>query len=175
MFFDHCDAQVSGRHALKRKGSLVALRDAALFKTTYAWGLRRQEAAKLDVVDFARRWGCTRESRTARSAPAQSAARVCGRPARSAVSTAAATATTRDRRSPGAVGRTRRHAAYTARSAGGSLRSPTAGGCASAASERPLVAAPVFHASGFGQLLAGLPRGSADRDPCANPRLGSLP
>jgi len=53
-FFDHCDAQVSGRHALKRKGSLAALRDAALFKTTYAWGLRRQEAAKLDVVDFAR-------------------------------------------------------------------------------------------------------------------------
>lgn len=53
-FFDHCDAQVSGRHALKRKGSLAALRDAALFKTIYAWGLRRQEAAKLDVVDFAR-------------------------------------------------------------------------------------------------------------------------
>lgn len=36
------------------RGSLAALRDAALFKTTYAWGLRRQEAAKLDVVDFAR-------------------------------------------------------------------------------------------------------------------------
>jgi hypothetical protein len=37
-FFDHCDAQVAGRHALKRKGSLAALRDAALFKTIYAWG-----------------------------------------------------------------------------------------------------------------------------------------
>ena len=53
-FFDHCDAQVSGRRALKRKGSLAALRDAALFKTMYGWGLRRKECAKLDVVDFAR-------------------------------------------------------------------------------------------------------------------------
>jgi site-specific recombinase XerD len=53
-FFDHCDAQVAGRHALKRKGSLAALRDAAMFKTIYAWGLRRREAAKLDVVDFSR-------------------------------------------------------------------------------------------------------------------------
>jgi integrase/recombinase XerC len=53
-FFDFCDAQVAGRRALRRKGSLAALRDAALFKTIYAWGLRRQEAARLDVVDFAR-------------------------------------------------------------------------------------------------------------------------
>ena len=53
-FFDHCDAWVSGRRALKRKGSLAALRDAALFKTMYGWGLRRKECAKLDVVDFAR-------------------------------------------------------------------------------------------------------------------------
>jgi len=53
-FFDHCDAQVSGRRALKRKGSLAALRDAALFKTIYGWGLRRQEAARLDVIDFSR-------------------------------------------------------------------------------------------------------------------------
>lgn len=53
-FFDHCDARVAGRHALKRKGSLAALRDAAMFKTIYAWGLRRREAAKLDVVDFSR-------------------------------------------------------------------------------------------------------------------------
>ena len=52
-FFDHCDARVSGRRALKRKGSLAALRDATLFKTMYAWGLRRKECAKLDVVDFA--------------------------------------------------------------------------------------------------------------------------
>jgi integrase/recombinase XerC len=53
-FFDFCDAQVAGGRALRRKGSLAALRDAALFKTIYAWGLRRQEAARLDVVDFAR-------------------------------------------------------------------------------------------------------------------------
>jgi hypothetical protein len=35
-FFDHCDAQVSGRHALKRTGSLAALRDAAMFITEAA-------------------------------------------------------------------------------------------------------------------------------------------
>lgn len=52
--FEHCDAQVTGRRALKRKGSLAAFRDAVLFKTIYAWGLRRQEAARLDVVDFTR-------------------------------------------------------------------------------------------------------------------------
>lgn len=53
-FFDHCDGKVAGRRAMRRKGSLAALRDAALFKLTYAWGLRRQEAARLDVVDFGR-------------------------------------------------------------------------------------------------------------------------
>jgi integrase/recombinase XerC len=31
---------------------LAAFRDATLFKTLYAWGLRRQEAARLEVVDF---------------------------------------------------------------------------------------------------------------------------
>jgi site-specific recombinase XerD len=40
---------------LRRKGSLAALRDAALFKTMYAWGPRRRECAKLDVVDFPRK------------------------------------------------------------------------------------------------------------------------
>lgn len=52
LFFDHLDAQVTGRRALRRKGSLAAFRDAVVFKTIYAWGLRRQEAARLDVVDF---------------------------------------------------------------------------------------------------------------------------
>jgi integrase len=52
MFFDHCDARVSDRRARGRKGALAAFRDAALFKTIYAWGLRRQEAARLDVTDF---------------------------------------------------------------------------------------------------------------------------
>jgi len=52
MFFDYCDARVSDRRARGRKGALAAFRDAALFKTIYAWGLRRQEAARLDVSDF---------------------------------------------------------------------------------------------------------------------------
>lgn len=54
MFFDHCDARVKARRSLRRKGSLAAFRDATLFKVIYAWGLRRQEAAMLDVTDFAR-------------------------------------------------------------------------------------------------------------------------
>ena len=52
MFFDFCDAQVARRRRLGRKGALSAFRDAALFKTIYAFGLRRQEAARLDVSDF---------------------------------------------------------------------------------------------------------------------------
>ncbi|MGH9285109.1 MAG: tyrosine-type recombinase/integrase [Acidimicrobiales bacterium] len=36
-----------------RKGWLAAFRDATLFKVVYAWGLRRREAAMLDVGDFA--------------------------------------------------------------------------------------------------------------------------
>ena len=54
LFFDHLDAQVSGRRALRRKGSLAAFRDAVLFKVIYAWGLRRQEAVRLDLNDFGR-------------------------------------------------------------------------------------------------------------------------
>jgi len=50
-FFDFCDAQVAGRRALRRKGALAALRDAALFKVAYGWGLRRTEVIRLDVVD----------------------------------------------------------------------------------------------------------------------------
>lgn len=41
-----------GRRALKRKGSLAALRDGALFKVAYAWGLRRTELVRLDVCDL---------------------------------------------------------------------------------------------------------------------------
>ena len=52
VFFDYCDARVEELRRLRRKGSLAALRDAALFKTIYAWGLRRSEAAGLDVRDF---------------------------------------------------------------------------------------------------------------------------
>jgi integrase/recombinase XerC len=57
VFFDYCDERVRELRRLRRKGSLAALRDAVLFKTIYAWGLRRQEAAKLDVSDFSRNPG----------------------------------------------------------------------------------------------------------------------
>jgi integrase/recombinase XerC len=50
--FDLCDARVAGRRALRRKGSLAALRDGALFKVCYGWGLRRTELARLDVCDL---------------------------------------------------------------------------------------------------------------------------
>jgi integrase/recombinase XerC len=53
-FFDFCDEQVTGRRALRRKGALAALRDAALFKVCYAWGLRRSELVRLDLCDFHR-------------------------------------------------------------------------------------------------------------------------
>jgi len=50
--FDHADEQVSRAGRLGRKGAMAAFRDATLFKVIYAWGLRRREAARLDVVDF---------------------------------------------------------------------------------------------------------------------------
>lgn len=53
--FDFGDEQVGRRRSLGRKGSLRAFRDAVLFKTIYAFGVRRQEAAWLDVTDFGRR------------------------------------------------------------------------------------------------------------------------
>jgi hypothetical protein len=37
----------------RRKGWLAGFRDATLFKVIYGWGLRRREAAMLDVADFA--------------------------------------------------------------------------------------------------------------------------
>ena len=40
-------------HAVPRgKGWLSAFRDATLFKVAYAWGLRRREAAMLDVAKW---------------------------------------------------------------------------------------------------------------------------
>ena len=50
--FDTIDTAVDGRGDGGRKGWLAAFRDATLFKTIYGWGLRRREAAMLDVVDF---------------------------------------------------------------------------------------------------------------------------
>jgi site-specific recombinase XerD len=53
-FLDYADEQVERAVRTKRKGALVAYRDATLFKVLYGWGLRRTEASKLDVVDFGR-------------------------------------------------------------------------------------------------------------------------
>lgn len=53
-FFDFADEQVARADRLGRKGSLAAFRDATLFKVIYAYGLRRNEAAMLDVSDFTR-------------------------------------------------------------------------------------------------------------------------
>lgn len=52
-FFDRADVEVDRIRALGRKGSLPAWRDAVLFKTAYAWGLRRNEVRRLQRVDFA--------------------------------------------------------------------------------------------------------------------------
>jgi len=51
-FFDYCDDRVAQAQKTGRKGWLAAFRDAVVFKTIYAWGLRRREAAMLDVVDW---------------------------------------------------------------------------------------------------------------------------
>jgi site-specific recombinase XerD len=51
-FFDHADEQVDRVREAGRKGWLPIFRDAVLFKTAYAFGLRRNEARMLDVVDF---------------------------------------------------------------------------------------------------------------------------
>ncbi|WP_218061862.1 tyrosine-type recombinase/integrase [Planobispora rosea] len=53
-FFDHADEQVQQVRGGGRKGWLPAFRDAVLFKTAYAFGLRRNETRMLDVVDFSR-------------------------------------------------------------------------------------------------------------------------
>lgn len=51
-FFDVCDERVASIGRRRRKGSLAAMRDAQIFKTIYAWGLRRREVAGLDVADL---------------------------------------------------------------------------------------------------------------------------
>ncbi|GAA1857898.1 tyrosine-type recombinase/integrase [Actinomadura bangladeshensis] len=51
-FFDHADDQIHRVSGAGRKGWLPAFRDATLFKTAYAYGLRRRETRMLDVVDF---------------------------------------------------------------------------------------------------------------------------
>ena len=53
-FFDFCDDRVDQAIRKGRKGAIHAYRDATLFKAMYAWGLRRTEASRLDVMDFHR-------------------------------------------------------------------------------------------------------------------------
>jgi integrase len=60
--FDYFDDRVESIARAGRKGSLAALRDAVIFKTCYAFGLRRNELARLDVADLRpnpdmARWG----------------------------------------------------------------------------------------------------------------------
>ena len=52
LLFDVADDAVADIASTGRKGFLPAFRDATLFKVIYAWGLRRREAAMLDVGDF---------------------------------------------------------------------------------------------------------------------------
>ncbi|WP_104136024.1 tyrosine-type recombinase/integrase [Cryobacterium sp. Y62] len=62
LLFDWLDDRVDRLARSGRKGALAALRDAVMLKTTYAFGLRRNELARLDVADLRpnphmRKWG----------------------------------------------------------------------------------------------------------------------
>jgi integrase len=50
-FFDYIDDLYDTVRRRKRKGGLALLRDSAMFKTIYAWGLRRREASRLAMAD----------------------------------------------------------------------------------------------------------------------------
>lgn len=52
--FDAADGRVEEIRARRRKSALAAMRDAVILKVVYAYGLRRREAAMLDMVDFRR-------------------------------------------------------------------------------------------------------------------------
>ena len=52
--FDAADARAGQIRDRGRKGALAAMRDAAIIKVAYAFGLRRRETAMLDVADFRR-------------------------------------------------------------------------------------------------------------------------
>ena len=51
-FFDAADSRVDAIVRARRKGALSALRDSQIFKTIYAFGLRRAEAVGLDIADL---------------------------------------------------------------------------------------------------------------------------
>jgi integrase/recombinase XerC len=57
-FFEHCDNEVARIRALGRKGWLPAFRDAALFKTAYAYGL----FSRVRLVRKAFNFSCLRSS-----------------------------------------------------------------------------------------------------------------
>jgi integrase len=52
--FDAADWRAGQIRAQGRKGALAALRDAAVLKMVYPYGLRRQEAGGLDLADLRR-------------------------------------------------------------------------------------------------------------------------
>lgn len=52
--FDAADERAEKIRSSRRKGLLAALRDAAMVKTTYAYGLRRREVCRLDLSDLRR-------------------------------------------------------------------------------------------------------------------------
>jgi site-specific recombinase XerD len=52
--FDAADARPAKIRSQGRKGSLAALRDAAVIKTVYAYGTRRTETSRLDLTDLRR-------------------------------------------------------------------------------------------------------------------------
>lgn len=58
--FDTADARVELIRSRGRKGVLAVLRDAAILRTMYGFGLRRREAAMLDLADFRRNARATR-------------------------------------------------------------------------------------------------------------------
>ncbi len=51
-FFDAADSLVHRARRLKRKGSLAAMRDGAMFKQMYAFGARRTEHTRVDLTDM---------------------------------------------------------------------------------------------------------------------------
>ncbi|MFE6835107.1 tyrosine-type recombinase/integrase [Streptomyces sp. NPDC057705] len=52
--FDAADARPSRIRGQGRKGGLTAMRDAAVLKTIYAFGTRRTESSRVDLVDLRR-------------------------------------------------------------------------------------------------------------------------
>ncbi len=53
-FFDLADLEPERILNSARRGALAAWRDAVIFKTLYAWGLRHNEARRLILADFSR-------------------------------------------------------------------------------------------------------------------------